>query len=143
MTSDGEQALPHVIIEYSANLEPRLDVGRLVDAVHEAALATGVFPIGGVRTRAYAARFYRIADGHPDNTFVHLELRVGPGRDAETRRRACDAVLAATCTALDGAAPGIPLGVSLEMHEIDRQFAVRRNNLHEFVARRQGAPAGS
>ena len=42
--------MPHLIVEYSANLEPALDIRGLVEALHEAALETGVFPIGGIRT---------------------------------------------------------------------------------------------
>jgi 5-carboxymethyl-2-hydroxymuconate isomerase len=139
----GDATLPHVTIEYSANLDDRLDVQRFVDAVHEAALATGVFPVGGIRTRAYPASSYRIADGHPDNAFVHVVLRVGPGRDVPTRKRACESVFAAVCAALNGPLPGLPLGISLEMQEIDRQFAYRQNNLHEFVLRRRSESAGA
>jgi 5-carboxymethyl-2-hydroxymuconate isomerase len=135
--------LPHVTIEYSANLDERLDVQAFVDAVHEAALATGVFPVGGIRTRAYATRFYRIADGHADNAFVHVVLRVGPGRDVATRKRACESVFAAVCAALNSALGGMPLGISLEMQEIERQFAYRQNNLHDFVLRRSGGSAGA
>lgn len=131
--------MPHVIIEYSANLDDRLDVQQFVDVVHEAALATGIFPVGGARTRAYATRHYRIADGHPDNAFVHVVLRVGQGRDLPTRKHACESVFAAVCGALDRSLAGAPLGISLEMQEIDRQLAYRRNNLHDFVLRRGSA----
>ena len=46
--------MPHLNIEYSANLEEELDVQALVDRIHETALETGIFPLGGVRTRAEA-----------------------------------------------------------------------------------------
>ncbi len=130
--------MPHVTIEYSANLSGRLDVAQFVDAVHEAALATGIFPVGGVRTRAYPANFYRLADGHADNAFVHVMLRVGHGRDVPTRKRACERVFAAVCETLGKSLQGMPLGISLEMLEIDPEFAYRLNNLHEFALRRRG-----
>lgn len=133
-----DTALPHVTIEYSGNLAGQLDIAQFVGTVHEAALATGIFPIGGARTRAYATEFYRIADGHPDNAFVHVVLRVGPGRDLQTRRRACEEVFAAVCGALKASLAGAPLGISLELQEIDSELACRQNNLHEFVARRRG-----
>ena len=72
MTSEVSREKPidyslmaHILIEYSANLSGRIDFPRFLEAVHASALATGIFPIGGVRTRAYAAEHYRIADGHP------------------------------------------------------------------------------
>jgi 5-carboxymethyl-2-hydroxymuconate isomerase len=130
--------MAHIRIEYSANLRERIDFPRFLEAVHAAALATGIFPIGGLRTRAYAAEHYRIADGHPDNAFVHTMLRVGHGRDVETRKRACDAIFAAVCEQLSGLFERIPLGLSLEMQEIDPVLTLKKNNLHEYVKRRTG-----
>ena len=74
--------MPHLVLEYSANLEPSIDIDGLLEAVHEAAAATGVFPRGGIRSRAVGHDRYRIADGHPDNGFVFLNVRIGAGRPA-------------------------------------------------------------
>jgi 5-carboxymethyl-2-hydroxymuconate isomerase len=128
--------MAHIIIEYSANLAEWIDFPRFLEAVHTSALATGVFPIGGVRTRAYAAQHYRIADGHPDNAFVHTMLRVGHGRDVETRKRACDTIFATICDQLSELFERIPLGLSLEMQEIDPVLTLKKNNLHEYVKTR-------
>jgi 5-carboxymethyl-2-hydroxymuconate isomerase len=126
----------HIQIEYSANLAERIDMPRFLEAVHASALATGIFPIGGLRTRAYAAGHYRIADGHPDNAFVHTMLRVGHGRDVETRERACAAIFATICEQLSGLFERIPLGLSLEMQQIDPLLTLKKNNLHEYVSKR-------
>jgi 5-carboxymethyl-2-hydroxymuconate isomerase len=128
--------MAHIQIEYSANLAARIDFPRFLEAVHSSALATGVFPIGGVRTRAYCAGHYRVADGHPDNAFVHTMLRVGHGRDVETRKRACDVIFGTICDQLAELFDEIPLGLSLEMQEIDPVLTLKKNNLHEYVARR-------
>jgi 5-carboxymethyl-2-hydroxymuconate isomerase len=129
--------MPHVLIEYSENLEGQLDFPDFLTALRDSALATGVFPIGGVRVRAYCADHYVIADGHPDNAFVHIMLRVGHGRDLETRKRACDAIFAAACERLAKLYERIPLGISLEMQEVDPVLTYKKNNLHEYVKRRQ------
>jgi 5-carboxymethyl-2-hydroxymuconate isomerase len=130
--------MPHIVIEYSANLREQIDFPRLLEAVHARAIATGVFPQGGVRTRAYEAQHYRIADAHPDNAFVHLLLKVGHGRDLETRRRACEAVFAAACEQLAELYERIPLAISLEMQEIDPVLTLKKNNLHQYVKARAG-----
>jgi 5-carboxymethyl-2-hydroxymuconate isomerase len=132
----GECCMAHIQIEYSANLHERIDFPAFLEAVHAAALRTGVFPIGGLRTRAYATEDYRIADGHPDNAFVHTVLRVGHGRDVETRKRACEAIFAAICAQLSELFERIPLGLSLEMQEIDPVLTLKRNNLHAYVEKR-------
>ena len=129
--------MPHAIVEYSANLAEQLDFPRFLTALRDSALATGVFPIGGVRVRAYRPDHYVIADGHPDNAFVHIMLRVGHGRDLETRKRACEAIFATACEQLADLYNRIPLGISLEMQEVDQVLTFKQNNLHEYVKRRQ------
>jgi 5-carboxymethyl-2-hydroxymuconate isomerase len=64
-------------------------------------------------------------------------LRVGHGRDLETRKRACEAIFAAACEHLEALYRRIPLGISLEMQEIDAVLTCKKNNLHEYVKARQ------
>lgn len=130
--------MPHLIIEYSANLEPELDVAALVARVHEAALSTGIFPLGGIRTRAVRRDIYAIADGHAENTFVHLDVRIGSGRALEVRKQAGEAIFAALNEALKPLFARRPMGVSMELAEINPDTSWRMNNLHDIVARRKG-----
>lgn len=129
--------MPHIIVEYSSNLAARIDPDLLIERLHETAIGTGVFPVGGTRTRAAERSRYRIADGHPDNAFVHVTLRIGHGRDAPTKARAAQAVFDALTAHLAALYDAIPLGISLEVQEIDPALSFRRNNLHEYVAARQ------
>jgi 5-carboxymethyl-2-hydroxymuconate isomerase len=135
--------MPHIWVEYSANLDDDVVIDKLLDSVHEAAIATGVFPIGGARTRAVRVEQYRIADGHRDNGFVHVVLRIGHGRDAATKKAATEAVFAAVCAFLRPVYDRRPLGISLEMQELDPVLNLKLNNLHEYVAqrRKQGVSA--
>ena len=133
--------MPHIVVEYSANLSGQLDFKPFLESLRDRALATGVFPLGGIRVRAYQADHYLIADGHPDNAFVHIMLRVGHGRDLETRKRACEAIFAAACEYLQPLYERLPLGISLEMQEVDAVLTAKKNNLHDFVKQRQVAAA--
>jgi 5-carboxymethyl-2-hydroxymuconate isomerase len=129
--------MPHVLIEYSANLRDRIAVPALVRRLHDAAIGTGVFPRGGTRTRAFARDDYLIADGHPDNGFVHVTLRIGHGRDLETRRRCGQAVFDALCEHLAPVSGSSPLGISFEVEEMHPELNFKRNNLHEYVEARE------
>lgn len=133
--------MAHIVIEYSANLCGQFDLHTFLRTIHEAALATGVFPIGGIRTRAYEARDYVIADAHPDNAFVHISLRVGHGRDVRTRESACAAIFDAACKQLAALYERLPLGIALEMQEIDPVLTFKQNNLHAYVKQRQAGAA--
>jgi 5-carboxymethyl-2-hydroxymuconate isomerase len=131
--------MPHIVVEYSANLRPRIDLPALLQTLHATAVDTGVFPFAGTRTRAVARTDYLIADGHPDNAFIHVTLRIGHGRDLETRRRAGQQVFDALCAALAPVQAASPLAISFEVQEIDPDLNFKRNNLHQYVeARRAG-----
>jgi 5-carboxymethyl-2-hydroxymuconate isomerase len=125
--------MPHLNIEYSANLEDALDVQALVDRIHETALETGIFPLGGVRTRAEARKHYKIANGDPRAGYIHMMVRIGPGRDVETRRSAGDRIFAVLCDFTDELYRSRPLALSFELHEIPPDMAWRKNNLHELL----------
>jgi 5-carboxymethyl-2-hydroxymuconate isomerase len=132
--------MPHLIVEYSANLDEVVDIKALVAAVHAAALETGIFPIGGLRTRAARRDVYAIADGHPDNGFVHVQARIGQGRPADVREKAAAHLFQAVKQATAAVFAARPLGLTLELVEIDPIGAMKHNNLHDIVAARQGKP---
>lgn len=125
--------MPHLNIEYSANLADELDIQALVERIHETALATGIFPLGGVRTRAEARNHYRIANGNPRASYIHMMVRIGSGRDFETRRRAGDRIFEALCDFTNPLYESRPLALSFELHEIPPDMAWRKNNLHELL----------
>jgi 5-carboxymethyl-2-hydroxymuconate isomerase len=117
-------------------LDNALDIDGLLAAVHSAALETGVFPIGGLRTRAARREHYRIADGHLDNHFIHIELKIGHGRDLETKKNAGQHVFEAICDYLQPLFDRLALAISFEMVEIDPDLNFKQNNLHQYVQRR-------
>lgn len=129
--------MPHLTVEYSANLKDQVDIHKLVETVHQAALRTGVFEVAAVRTRAAGRDYYAIADGHPDNAFVAISVRVAPGRPPETRRRVGQEIFDATCDFLKNVYKTTPLAISLEVQEIDNTAAFRKKNLDEFVKQRR------
>ena len=53
--------------------------------MNEALAATGIFPIGGIRSRAHWLDTWQMADGKHDYAFVHMTLKIGAGRSLESR----------------------------------------------------------
>ncbi len=129
--------MPHLIVEYSANLEKHLDIKEVLRTVHEAAIDTGMFPITGIRTRAERRDAYIIADAHPDNGFVHVQARIGTGRTPEARQKAGEHIFAAMKKATAAHASKKPIGVSFEFCEIDPVGAGKFNSVADHVEARQ------
>jgi 5-carboxymethyl-2-hydroxymuconate isomerase len=128
--------MPHLIIEYSANLEPAIDIRELIDAVHQAALETGVFPIGGVRTRAVRQELFKIGDGHLDNGFIHIQARIGAGRPADVRNQAGEHIFNRLKQITASHFAKAPLGLTFEIVEMDPVGSFKLNNIHDAIARR-------
>jgi 5-carboxymethyl-2-hydroxymuconate isomerase len=119
-----------------ANLEKQVDIASVVHTVEKAALATGVFELAAVRTRAECRDCYVMADNDMDNAFVAVWVRIAMGRDAVTRKNLGEALFHAVCTL-----PGQELRRSAAWHiargaEIDSTPAFRKNNLDSLVKER-------
>ena len=128
--------MPHIIIEYSANLEPALRLPALIEALHHTAAGIEAFPVAGLRTRAERRDHYLIADGHPDNAFVHLTLRIAHGRSLEVRKAAGDALFETFCRELDELVQQRPLALSFEISEIDPVLNYKGGNIRDYMAKR-------
>ena len=122
--------MPHLTVEYSANLEARADLDALCGTLLETILATGLFEVGAVRVRALRADHYAIADRLPENGFVDLNLRVGKGRSAEEKKRTGEALFAVATTALAPLLETPHFALSLEIREIDAELSWKKNAIH-------------
>lgn len=128
--------MPHQIIEYSANLGESIDVEELVAVMHEAASAIDVLPIGGLRTRAVERKHYRIADGHEDNAFINVVLRIAPTRSFEEKKAAGEKLFGALCEFLEATYQSSPLAISFEIQEIDADLRWKQNNIRHYMDQR-------
>jgi 5-carboxymethyl-2-hydroxymuconate isomerase len=126
--------VPHIIVEYSANLDDSLDIRALIDALHQCAIDSRVADAAAIRTRAERREVFRVADGNPANAFVHIVARLRIGRSEEQRRALADALLAATDQQLQRADKTHPLAITIEIEEIDN-ITARRNSIRAALQR--------
>jgi 5-carboxymethyl-2-hydroxymuconate isomerase len=122
--------MPHFSIEYSANLDSRLDMGKVVEVVRQAAVETGIFPLGGIRVRAIRCEHYAIADGNPHFGFLDMVLRLGEGRDLATRKKAGENIFRALSDHLDPVFAAGHFALSFDVQINDKETGWKRNNIH-------------
>ena len=130
--------MPHQIIEYSANLDADISIDELVAALHETAADIDALPVGGLRTRAVRRDHFKIADGHPDNTFINVTLRVAQGRTLEIRQDAGERLFAALRDFIAPIFDRRPMALSCEIQEISPETRWKQSNIREYLARRTG-----
>ena len=125
--------MPHFIAEYSANLEQSVDFQDLFEQVNSLLGATGVFPLGGIRSRAIRMDQYRMADAKHDYAFVHMTLKVGAGRDLATRQRVATELFEIIDAFFAPLKAQRLLAISFEMIELDPVLNFKSNNIHQFL----------
>lgn len=122
--------MPHFTIEYSSNLDGRLDMARLCEAVHDALTHCGLFELGAIRVRAIRSGDYAIADRLPQNAFVDMSLRMGTGRTANDRERVGAEIFETVSHLLQPLLAEPYFALSLEVREIDPVLSWKRNAMH-------------
>ncbi|OTG90846.1 5-carboxymethyl-2-hydroxymuconate Delta-isomerase [Acinetobacter sp. ANC 3813] len=125
--------MPHFIAEYSANIKDDIDFQDFFTKVNTFLGATGVFPLGGIRSRAIRMDDYVIADAKHDYAFIHMTLKVGAGRDLETRQRVAEELFALIDAHFKPLKDKRLLAVSFEMTELDPVLNYKSNNIHQFL----------
>lgn len=128
--------MPHQIIEYSKNLDADIDIDELVRALHETAVSLDSLPTGGIRTRAVRRDHCRIADGHADNAFINVTLRIAGGRTAEQKREAGEKLFSSLTRFVEDIYQTRPLALSFEIQEIDPEFRWKQGNIRDYMAKR-------
>jgi 5-carboxymethyl-2-hydroxymuconate isomerase len=137
--------VPHLTLEYSANLAGAERIGQLcnalaqcLDAQRERRSSGGtngeseqrVYPPGGIRVRALRCEQYCIADGRPDAAFLHANLKIGAGRSEATKKATGDALFAVIKQHFAAEFERQGLALSLEIGEFSEAGTWKHNNLH-------------
>ncbi|KGR96149.1 5-carboxymethyl-2-hydroxymuconate Delta-isomerase [Burkholderia sp. ABCPW 111] len=123
--------MPHIIVEYTANIRDDARIPVLLKTINETLIAQGgVFPTGGIRSRAIELQDYCVADGTADDAFVHVTLKIGSGRDDATKKAACDALFDAIKAHFAALYERRYLALSMELTEFSETGSYKYNNIH-------------
>jgi 5-carboxymethyl-2-hydroxymuconate isomerase len=138
--------MPHLVLYYSANLEPQVDFTPLCRALANSMVTAKdeamqlVFPTGGVRVFAYPAPHFAVSDGSRDSTlgtdaFLYLQLTIKVGRSAFTHQTVGEALIAIVKTHLADVFAKRHIGVTLQITEGAEVFDSRWSNIHPLYVK--------
>ena len=131
--------MPHLTIEYSANLQAKTDIAGLCRALQGAMVQTGLFELGAIRVRALRCDDYAVADLLAENGFADLRLRIGAGRSEADKRRAGEVIFAAAVAHLAPLFDSPHFALTLDIAEIDAALSWKKNAIHPRLRAQQGA----
>src|SRR5689334_8608688 len=131
--------MPHCVILYTPNLEPKLEMGALCRKLADSMLTLRdeadkpVFPLGGTRVLAYPAAHHAVADGKADYGFMYLNVRMAAGRSAAVQKQAGDQLLEVVKQHVAPWFDESLVGITLQIDESPGQvFDGKHSTLHPY-----------
>ncbi len=125
--------MPHFHVDYSANLEGRLNIAGLLTVLRDAAMETGVFQLPGIRVRATACDHWVIADGNPDHAFLDISIRLRAGRTEDAKKQAAAHIFAAAEAFCAEVLTTSSFLLSLEMRDIDPDLSPKVSSVRNYL----------
>ena len=125
--------MPHVIVEYSANLEEAIDVGGLCERVRQAAASIDEIAMPGIRVRAYRADHHAVADGAERHGFVDISVRLRGGRSDAVKDKIAKQLFAAAREFIGPYMGGNSLALSLEVRDIDPELSPKTGTIRDHL----------
>ena len=129
--------MPHLVILYTPNIEPKTDLSALCRSLADTMLGLRdeadkpVFPIGGTRVLAYPAAHFAVADGKGDYGFMYLNVRMASGRSDAVKKEVGDSLLAVVKQHFAPIFESESIGITLQVDESPGQvYDGKHSSLH-------------
>ena len=127
--------MAYLTLQYSDNLEKHLNFERICESLRLVMLDQKIFPEAGVRVRAYPISAYSIADGHSENAFIDMILRIGVGRSEEQKLKTGEMLITELEKNVEKLLKTGFLALALEIIEIDSKFSWKTNPIHKRITK--------
>lgn len=115
--------MPHVTLQYTVNLA-EFNPTAALRAINQALADSGHFDEEAIKSRALRLDDYRVGVADAGRAFIHVQLKVLPGRDDATRKGIAELIIAALSSVLTGHPPSTQLCV--EVDELDARTYTKR-----------------
>ena len=122
--------MPHFYAECTENIRQQAELPALFAKVNSALVETGIFPLGGIRSRAIWLDTWQMADGKHDYAFVHMTLKIGSGRSLESRQQVGDMLFGLIREHFAALMESRYLALSFEIEELHPTLNYKQNNVH-------------
>ncbi|MEM7650578.1 MAG: hypothetical protein AAF204_00660 [Pseudomonadota bacterium] len=105
--------MPNIIFEYTDTLN--IDVPTVLTTLHKTLSEQETIDIHAIKTRAIPVLYTIVGDGHEPDKFIHINLRLLPGRDDALKKTMAKALhdAARSCCIKDDR-----ISISVEVSEL-------------------------
>lgn len=109
--------MPHIILEYSADVGDHVEIPELLHAMHNALADAGIDKVR-IKTRGVALPYAVVGEAQHNGHMMHATLLLLEGRDVATKKSYGDPVFAAMKEAAASSLPAC--AVTLEIRDMSK-----------------------
>ena len=123
--------MAHLTIQYSIQLEKDYNIELLTEGLRDIMSKCKIFPVGGIRVRAWSTKYNSIADGNKKNRYVDLILRMGIGRTLEEKKIIGNEIIEFLKIFFSSEIKNNYFALALEIIEINNELSWKLNTIHD------------
>ena len=112
--------MPHLVLEYSANVPDEPDLPSVLLDLHDALVASGLFERKDVKSRAVRHDVFAVADGVEDRAFVALSIAILDGRSDDVKSALSETALEVLVRAYPNLVAGGRGAITVEIRDLHR-----------------------
>lgn len=119
--------MPHITVEYSANMTERPKPKIFLRALHDALVACGPYKMEDIKSRLVRHDNFLVSNGEKEQAFVHLHLAIMP-RDPEIQKKTTAALLEVLKKEFAESLATKNCAFSVEIRQLDKDSYVKASS---------------
>lgn len=118
--------MPHLVLEYSNNLDLAEDFNSLFQQLHQLLAEKLPTDLANCKSRCIPHALFFIGDQNENNAFLHLTLKILPGRSDSLKRQLGEELLKCLSLFLKEKKTNLKINLSVEILDSDRHYFKNR-----------------
>ena len=114
--------MPQLILEFSSNIVEKINMTNLFQECHSILEKMLPTDIDSCKSRLTECHNYYIGNGEPNNAFVHISLKIMPGRSFDTLKNVGDNMMAVLKRYFANSLKKLKLQITLEIMELEKTY---------------------
>lgn len=114
--------MPQLILECSSNVLEKNNINKLFQELHSILEKMLPTDIRSCKSRLIECHTYYIGNGQANNAFVHVSLKVMPGRSSDTLNNTGNTMMESLKTYFANSLKKLNLQISIEIMELQKTY---------------------
>lgn len=114
--------MPQLTLEYSSNVIEKNHLTDLLQQCHQLLVNTLSTELVSCKSRAIECKIYSVGDGKPENAFVHVNLKIMPGRTASILQNVGQKMLELLAKYFAASLQKLQLQITVEIQDLSSSY---------------------